>query len=51
MIIHEEAQVIPQEYYSSSLSGMIQRMLEKNPRNRPTANEVLILASQYLDQH
>lgn len=43
MILHEQQQVIPQEIYSSTLQGVISRCLEKNPIQRPSADEILLL--------
>ena len=43
MILHEQQQVIPQELYSSTLQGVISRCLEKNPIQRPSAEEILLL--------
>ena len=43
MIIHEQQQEIPQLFYSSALQGIISRCLDKNPKNRPSAEELLLL--------
>ena len=43
MILHEQQQIIPQEIYSSTLQGVISRCLEKNPIQRPSADEILLL--------
>ena len=43
MIIHEQQQEIPQLFYSSALQGIISRCLDKNPKNRPSAEELLML--------
>lgn len=43
MILHEQQQEIPQLFYSSMLQGIISRCLDKNPLNRPNADELLLL--------
>jgi serine/threonine protein kinase len=43
MILHEQQQEIPQLFYSSALQGIISRCLAKNPKNRPSAEELLML--------
>ena len=43
MILHEQQQEIPQLFYSSALQGIISRCLDKNPKNRPSAEELLML--------
>ena len=47
-IVHNQPQSIPSSY-SSDLSSLVNKLLEKNPIKRPSSSEVLSLVQSYVD--
>ena len=46
-ILHDHPQLVPETHYSNRLQIVVSRLLDKNPQNRPTADELLRLIPEF----